>query len=269
MTQTKWLFFGPSVPRVWTRRIIVCSALAFIGISACSERKDSVQVQFRPAFGDAPANMMSDLRFYVHDVELLDSHGGFEPLVLIPDGRWQDDTVALVDLAGPEINEAIRGQAQAAHKFFGIRFTIGVPFAKNHANPLTAAAPLNQGDLFWSWQTGYKSLRADLSTDIGAWSFHLGSTGCASASAVRAPSAPCVQPNHMRIELSGFDPTRAPIEVHVDELFASMKASGAGACTGAYATDPACGDIFRKTGLRIEDGECEDACRQQVLFSVP
>ncbi|MDP2715032.1 MbnP family copper-binding protein [Rheinheimera sp.] len=85
-----------------------------------------------------------------------------------------------------------------------LSFTLGVPAVLNHQDPLRAAAPLNQSDMFWSWQQGYKYLRLDIhSTAQPAqqWSLHLGATGCRSASPMRAPEADCNKPNRVTINL--------------------------------------------------------------------
>ena len=75
-------------------------------------------------------------------------------------------SVALLDLAGDPSTPrrlAIDGTVEGgAGAYSGIRLTVGVPFELNHANPLAAAAPLDRGEMFWSWQSGHKFLRADL-----------------------------------------------------------------------------------------------------------
>jgi uncharacterized repeat protein (TIGR04052 family) len=266
---TKSLAAICSVPRMPGMRIIFLSCLAIIGIYACTlQGDDSVSVQFRLLNGTGEVGTVRDLRFYVSGVELLDEAGGAYPLSLRSDQQWQSDRVALIDMIGENSNLSIRGQVVGT-TFSGIRFTLGVPFELNHANPMTAAAPLNRGDLFWSWQSGYKFLRVDLADAAREWSFHLGSTGCVSASALRAPESPCAQPNRVKVELRGFDPTREAVLIRVDELFRSMHAPDSGTCTGNYAHDPACAEIYSKTGLRPYDGQCETGCSSQRLFSAP
>lgn len=94
-----------------------------------------------------------------------------------------------------------------------VSFELGVPFALNHQNPLKAQPPLNQSDMFWTWQLGHKFLRLDLhksseaetqepTTSSTGWQFHLGSVGCQSASVMRAPSQPCAHPNRAEITLA-------------------------------------------------------------------
>ncbi|MEC4727160.1 metallo-mystery pair system four-Cys motif protein [Shewanella sp. D64] len=87
-------------------------------------------------------------------------------------------------------------------------FNLGVPFELNHQALLTSASPLNQSDMFWTWQLGYKFFRLDLATEQQqndklqtGWQFHLGSTGCQSASVMRAPAEECAYPNRPRFTL--------------------------------------------------------------------
>ena len=90
-------------------------------------------------------------------------------------------------------------------------FEIGVPFNANHSNPLKALSPLNQSDMFWTWQQGHKFLRTDFSkTDTNntssanmntGWQFHLGSVGCQSASVMRSPKQACEYPNRAKFEI--------------------------------------------------------------------
>ncbi|NMH59351.1 MbnP family copper-binding protein [Alteromonas ponticola] len=84
------------------------------------------------------------------------------------------------------------------------RFTLGLPFAENHANPLIQPSPLNDSSMFWSWQDGHKFLRLDLRQKQNAehtFSYHLGSVGCVSDSAVRPPEKSCTFTNRVNVIL--------------------------------------------------------------------
>ena len=145
---------------------------------------------------------------------------------------------------------------------------MGVPFDLNHANPLTAAPPLARGDLFSTWQMGYKFFRVDLSVDEREWSFHLGSTGCISASAVRPPATECAQPDRMRVELKG-DPLREVVRLDLESLAAAARAASYVVCTGDYAAVSACAPAYATTGLQLSTGACADAfCAGQRLWSL-
>jgi len=245
--------------------LLTCAASLWL-LSAC-DRGHTVQLRFKlsPA-----SDALVRVQFYVSDVELLRGDGHWERIRLDTELPWQSDRVALVDLKGPnsERREIVAGIA-ANESYTGVRFAIGVPFDLNHANPLTAGAPLDRAELFWNWQSGYKFLRFELTAQEHAGAFHLGSTGCSSASALRPPAQPCAQPNVMRIELRGFDPSRQAIEVRVDELIAALSSSNQAACTGDYESESACARVFALTGLDLQAGICaahDGVCSSQRLF---
>lgn len=218
---------------------------------------------------ERPHIAVRSLQFYVHDIELRDANGKWRQFAF-SNAHQQSPRVALIELAKtPELAQ-IRGHAAAGDgaPYSAIRFTLGVPFDLNHANPLTAAAPLDRSELFWSWQLGYKFLRVDLADGERQWSFHLGSTGCVSASSVRPPSSPCAEPNRVRVEFDGFDPTRAPIRIRLHELVDAMREANHESCTGGYASTPACAAPYTRTGLNPATGACQDdICRSQRLFA--
>jgi uncharacterized repeat protein (TIGR04052 family) len=220
----------------------------------------------------AGSAIVRDLQVYVHDVELLDEHGKPHPFRFAAAPPWQSERVALIDLVGEgrARQAAIQGMPEpgAPATFSGIRFTVGVPFELNHGNPLSAPPPLDRGDMFWSWQSGHKFLRVDLAADAREWSFHLGSTGCSSASALRPPAAQCAQPNRMRVELKG-DPLRNVVRFDVSALASAARAANYITCTGNYTGDPACTDAYSTTGLRPESGVCSDEhCSGQRLWKL-
>jgi uncharacterized repeat protein (TIGR04052 family) len=246
--------------------ILLLSLLTITGgLVACSGQ-NAAQVNIRFAVQETTGATLDDLRFYIHDVELLTDAGKSFALRLRADNKWQNERVALLDLTGAERNEAVTGSiAGEVATFVGIRFKVGVPFDLNHADVLQAVAPLNRGDLFWTWQSGYKFLRLDVRTQEREHAFHLGSTGCSSASALRPPSQPCAQPNVITVELRGFDPLTQPIVFKVGELITAL-ADAAQPCTGDYAST--CAAAFALTGLDPATGRCDDICKAQRLFGV-
>jgi uncharacterized repeat protein (TIGR04052 family) len=125
-----------------------------------------------------------------------------------------------------------------------LTFEVGVPFAINHQNPLHAKAPLNRSDMFWSWQLGYKFLRLDLVADDGQrWAMHLGSIGCDSSSAVRAPAAACAQPNLSGVQLREYQPGQA-LELHLDKLLLDQAEQVPSRCMGDN-TNPSCARAYQ------------------------
>jgi uncharacterized repeat protein (TIGR04052 family) len=254
-----------------TTRAILLLALAAITqiLGACARREpDRVTLRFGSHSANTPLTTRS-LQWYVHDIELLDEKQQPHPLELTPIAPWQNERVALIDVTGNQARATVTGTIAApATRYTGIRFTVGVPFELNHGNPLTAPAPLDRGDMLWAWQSGHKFLRVDLATDAHEGSFHLGSTGCSSASALRPPQRACAQPNLIRVELAG-DPIRATIRLRIDLLAAAMHAADFATCTGDYRRDPACTAPFALTGLHTDSGVCADAsCSKQQLWTL-
>lgn len=210
---------------------------------------------------------LRDLRFYVHDLVLLTDDGAEYPVTLDDDDLWQDGTVALLDFedasgdcsnGNPNLNDVVLGTVSEDLDFTAVRFTLGVPFADNHGDASSAETPLNVTSLFWSWQTGYKFLRIDLSTEMGGWMMHLGSTGCEADEDGNVTS--CSEPNRPVYELD-LDPETGSVVLDVAELVAAVDLTtdggGAMGCMSGV-DDPECAPTFEALGL----GESE-----QTVFS--
>lgn len=114
----------------------------------------------------------TDFRFYVTDVALIDASGRAVPVTLQQDGKWQYQSVALLDFEDKsascangtqEVRDRVIGTVPPG-TYRGIQFSLGVPFALNHADATLAASPLNLTSLWWNWRGGYKFLRIDLAS---------------------------------------------------------------------------------------------------------
>lgn len=111
-------------------------------------------------------------RFYVSQIALVDSTGKSHPLI----------GTHLVDVL--DSGAQARGYASLTLKalpgtYRGIRFTIGVPFDQNHADPTTQPAPLGtESGMFWSWNSGYIFNRTEGKVDSAgvekALAYHIG-----------------------------------------------------------------------------------------------
>ena len=240
-------------PRISTGTLLIllpALALGTVLLTSCGSGATRAEIRFGI---DGDAAKARVLQFYVHEIELIDEHGKPYPFRFTAESPGQNERVVLVDLAGDPStprHTSVRGTvAGEGGEYSGIRFTIGVPFELNHANPLTAPAPLDRGEMFWNWQSGHKFLRADLVRSGREWSFHLGSTGCSSASALRPPAQPCAQSNEMQIELKG-NPLRDVVRLRLEPLIAAAQAANYVVCTGDYQQDPACKDAYATTGLQ-------------------
>jgi len=205
----------------------------------------------------------SDFRFYVHDVRMVTATGHEVPVQLDQDGLWQVDTLALLDFENKvrpctngtvETNTSIHGRV-APGSYTGVRFRLGVPFDRNHADEATAPSPLNLSSLFWSWQDGYKFLRIDTAFDN--LRVHLGSTGCVYG-ATPGVVASCARPNVAEVELGDFDAATNTIVADLAALLADsdLNANQPNTPPGCMSDpdDLDCDPMFRNLGLHFSDG---------------
>jgi uncharacterized repeat protein (TIGR04052 family) len=202
----------------------------------------------------------SDFRFYVSDLALVDEAGRAVPVKLTQDGVWQLDNIALLDFengTGPcrngtsGMNTEVRGTVPAG-RYVGLRFTLGVPFARNHGDPTVAPSPLNLTAMFWNWQGGYKFVKFDTASSglqsapaspgtghggaaASGFSVHLGSTMCASPSRTEAPKAECANPNRVAVAFDRFDPAKQTVVADIGAVLA-----GANVDVNAPNTSPGC-----------------------------
>ena len=228
-----------------------------LGLGACHPGETPVRLAFemRTHADDAL------LRFYLSDLAAIDAQGHATP-VRLDANAWQNDRTTLVALGGKTEHRVVSGRIENG-RFEAIEFLLGVPFERNHGNPLAAAPPLNVPTMFWTWQSGYKFVRLDIGND---WSFHLGSTGCVSASAVRPPAEPCQQPNAARIRLANDAPLVGTIAVDLDALLARIDTAVEENCMADYADHEACRGLLANLGLDPVAGQCVDGCGTQAVF---
>lgn len=110
-----------------------------------------------------------------------------------------------------------------------LSFTLAVPFALNHQNPLLQPSPLNLPSMFWSWRSGHKFFRLDMQGPNNNWVFHLGSVGCSAASTMRAPQEECVQPNRVNFQLDKKH-KGSKLVLHLDRLMANTSLQNSDSC---------------------------------------
>lgn len=273
------------------RSLLALAAAAFLSTAAAAQEIAPITLRFAAMVGAEPfvcgrsydglgsggARLTpGDFRFYVSDLHLIEESGNAVPLTLAQDGRWQYRDVALLDFetrSGPcltgtaETRAVVTGTAPVG-RYRGLRFTLGVPFALNHADSTIAPSPLNLTSLFWGWQGGYKFLRIDLASagsrpgpvSHGAhaghapagFPIHLGSTGCGPAGPGLTP-APCRSPNRPVIELTGFDPTKGTVAADLKTLL-----DGVDVQSNAPSTPAGCMSA-------PEDGDCDRLMRNLGL----
>lgn len=217
---------------------------------------------------------LSDFRFFVQDVELRNDAGDYVAVAL-DDDEWQAEGASLLDfedgcndLGTVPTHTVVTGSVPAG-TYDGLRFQVGVPFEANHANPATAASPLNLTSMHWNWQGGYKFIRIDSgSFSMTDWRMHLGSTGC-DGDPISGGTTACSTPNRVEVELASFDPESDTVVADFAELVAgaeldvNQEMTPVGCMAGPADGD--CAPLFDNLGLAF--GGSEPSGPQRV-FSV-
>ena len=244
-------------------------------LSACSEPQVSVEIPFTATLDSIPIGCgendnglaMTDLRFFISAVELVHVDGRARRVNLTTDGYWQSEDVALIDLedAGGQCingtgdtNGMLRGKV-AAGEYRGLRFVLGVPFAHNHSDPLSAPPPLDDSAMHWHWRSGYKFLRAGVATpDDGFW-IHLGSSACKGT--VQNITG-CDAPNRVLVDLPEFVPGQHRVAFDFAELLAGVDLDDKhlSDCSSGPA-EMSCREPFAALGLDLDDGQRQSTQR--------
>lgn len=196
----------------------------------------------------------NDFRFYVSDVALLDAQGKATPVTLDQDGKWQYQSVALLDFEN-KTGACVNGTTETRDRiigtipkgsYTGLQFTLGIPFELNHGDATLAPSPLNLTGLWWNWQLGYKFARLDLQKPAmhssqghspkaqsskahqaagdhgeasGGFPIHLGSTGCAAQPPAQTPTV-CKNPNKAVVTFPRFNAAQNVVVADLARLVA-------------------------------------------------
>lgn len=245
--------------------------------AACSPLDLGVEIPFvatwqgRPIGCDSGDPALSDLRFYVNAVQLIDTDGRAHDVRYATEFEWQNDAVAIIDLEDGRgacmngtatVHRAIIGAAPG-RDYRGLRFTIGVPFRLNHENPLTAMPPLDDADMHWHWRSGYKFLRAGVSTEGDGFWIHVGSAGC---EGTVGHITGCKFPNRIVVDLPDFVPGESAVRIDLAVLFAGIDlADGVRGDCSSGPPEAACTAPFAALGIDFATGEQDGP---QRVFSV-
>lgn len=215
----------------------------------------------------------TDFRFYVHAVELVRADGVSVPLTLTQDAKWQEQDVALLDFEDgkegcatdgtPDMNTTVKGSVPAG-TYKGLKFIVGVPFAKNHANQAIAPSPLNLGKMFWSWNAGYKFAKIDsrpegMNGDGGpnpTFNFHLGSTACQGDAADGGTVTSCGKPNRLPVSMPLYELGKSKVVFDYAALVSGsdlLVNSGPSGCM-SFPGDPECAAVFERLGVDYATG---------------
>lgn len=268
-------------PFLWPSLAALCLGL----LSACAQPEySSVELKLVPTLAGQPLSCeqahnldgrtwtLSSLLVFVHRLRLVDGQGHEQPLILDPDGRWQQEGLALLDFESglntcdngtSALNPSLKGRV-APGRYQALRAILGVPFEQNHADPMQAQAPLTETSMHWGWQGGYKFFRLDGRLDGRPVVMHLGSTGCTGKI---GQIEGCQRPNRAPISWQGFvldvpeEAAAAPLQVQVpwplDALLSAPAAASADepalGCMGT-PEEPGCLSFFDFFHLDLATG---------------
>ncbi|QQR91462.1 MAG: metallo-mystery pair system four-Cys motif protein [Myxococcales bacterium] len=218
----------------------------------------------------------ADFRFYINDIQLIDTDGHHTDVTLNENSKWQYDNLVLLDFedgtglcesGNPDLNTVVELDVPEGN-YDGISFKFGVPFVHNHIDLSNAPPPLSLTSMFWSWLDGYKFARIEVGVTDGnpvVFPFHLGSTGC-TGWPEEGEVKSCSHENLAHIELHGFDPSKNTIVFDYAALMAETdlkNAYGAPGCMSEF-DDSDCPSIFEQLGLDFSTGS--QAASAQTVF---
>jgi len=246
-------------------------SLFLIPLAACAPPKTTISISFVPHWDGVPLVcgsgdiQLTDLRFYVSELQLFDSKGSATAAQFLLDKEWQSSDVAMIDLEDGQ-GGCVNGSSEqhttmqatvAKGEYERLGFTLGVPFELNHANPLTAVAPLDDAAMHWHWRSGYKFLRAGFKSADAAFWIHLGSTGC---KGTVQNITQCTSPNRVKIDVAAASLPDLTIGIDLARLFAEVDGSD---CSSGPA-ESACAAPFNALGLSHQ----QPATDSQYVFTL-
>jgi len=260
------------------KNLLIAFIFTICSVFAINAQTQPININFQAVVGDKAFDCretyegigttnskmsVTDFKFYVQDVRLVDKKGKETPVNLTNDGKFQTEKVALLDFENgegtctngtKELNTAIRGTVPKG-KYSGVKFTIGVPEELNHLDPTLQPSPLNFTRMMWSWQLGFKFARIDTKTTgrPNGYVLHLGSTNCVTdANGI----INCARPNRPEFVFEKFDLVKDSVIVDLKTLFAganvdiNQEKTAAGCMS--FEGDSDCLPVFKNLGLSFE-----------------
>jgi uncharacterized repeat protein (TIGR04052 family) len=291
--------------------LICCAAMGACGGGGSSDAPiatnmpastTTVSIQFAAVAGNTPAQcgtllsglgstsvsaQLTDLRFYLTDVQLVNDQGVAVPVTLTKN-EWQttsdSGSVALIDLENAQgacasegttaMNAVVTGSVPAGN-YVKIKATVGVPEKLSHSDVMSASAPLDIMAMGWSWQSGRKFAKIELNpvggvgstgAPVATYSLHLASTNCTGPG---NGADTCAQKNLAQFTLE-LNPSTQKIALDVAQLFKTSNLSanqnGAVGCMSA-TSDLDCQAVFTHMGLDLNSGE-QAAVAQSVFRAI-
>lgn len=268
--------------------ILLCSAGYFFSFTLSNNQQVSVQLLWQEnelgcqtPFNAGEENkiwFVEQLQFFISDIHFNSEKLGWQKVNLAANFYQADDTVLLGTncrkpsqevTSGNQDNWSIKFESTAnaiINESNRIRFTLGVPFAVNHLNPISQQSPLNLPSMFWVWQTGHKFMRLELATNNDQWLFHLGSTGCQSASVMRAPDQACRYPNTMTIELpiTQYSDNNLVLALDLAALLSNVELTSSSSCQ-SERNNVSCQQLFNNLSITANN---KGAITEPSIFKV-
>ena len=259
------------------RPMLAANLLAVLLCASCGKPAVELSIPFIVEFAGQDINCnsdsdtwLTDLRFYVADISVLDGDGNLTPVRLHRDEIWQQEKITLIDLehGGANcingtggVNQILRG-AVPAGDYKGLQFTLGVPFDFNHRDPLLAEAPLDDAAMHWHWRGGYKFLRAGIGNAGDSFWIHLGSTGCAGT--IQNITG-CTAPNRVTVTLNDIAPRQAAVVIDLAGLIKPGElADGTATDCSSGPAEEHCATAFAAFGIDHASGK---QVGKQTIFS--
>lgn len=172
---------------------------------------------------------IEQLQFFISSIEIKENNQWHK--TKLEKSPYQTESIALLGEYCADITQKNwqLNLTNVSEKATEIRFTLGLPFAINHLNPLTQESPLNIPSMFWGWQKGHKFLRLEMASTNDNWLFHLGSVGCKASSPLRAPKQECMYPNRYSYQISLSNP-KDKVSFELSSLLNGLKLSSETSC---------------------------------------
>ncbi|SMF81998.1 MbnP family copper-binding protein [Pseudobacteriovorax antillogorgiicola] len=228
---------------------------------AAPQQSNEVMIPFSMTVNDRPASCgesysglslssatleLRDLRFFVHDVRLVQDDGLEVKVNLEADYRWQTDRLALLDFTSDDSNACadrgtsgtrafLKGQADISKPTEKLRFKVGVPPELNHLNAPSLEAPLNEPGMWWSWAGGFRFFKADFisqtrETNVERYSLHTGAVGC-TAESIEGPYK-CANDMIAEVEID-FNLNEDQVNIDLGRILSSFDLNTGRGCMGA------------------------------------
>ncbi|MGB7650043.1 MAG: MbnP family copper-binding protein [Gallionella sp.] len=259
-----------ATPQAVTLNFDVVNGAAVVGTTGCTT---PLTVGTAPAV--APATVvgtkgtLTDMRYYVSKVSMIDAAGTRFPVALTETAD-QSKNVALLDFeTGPSLAGAIPASTcvggstgtntkvvgtVATGTYVGVEFNVGVPIladdgvtSLNHSDVAAATTPslLRWAGMAWAWQSGRKFTKIEFvkpavgATAAVATMVHLGSGGCPLTPLGTPPNA-CLQPNNAKVTFAtGFNAATNKIALDLGSLWGGVDLTTTKTWMSAAAVVPA------------------------------